>query len=312
MDQAAHPWVLIVDADERVTPALAREIGDLLEKGPSADHYFLRRDNVFLDRVIRHSGWGQDRLVRLLRRGTARYPEQRVHADMHPDGSTPTLEVPLLHYTLRSLPHYLEKLHRYAEWGAQDLAPGRGERAGFVEVALRPAWRFFRMFVLEAGFLDGLQGFVVCALQSYGVFIKWARLWELPEEGLDSAGLPCRRGRGFAPPSRSPPGGSASKGFGGLTQSRRAERRRASRSNFERSASPPHPIRRRIPLVSPPERSAVRGATGLRIRGASGREEALSPSVTSRGRRGCPARRPAILTPSLRGSPGVPGRSRWR
>ena len=178
MDQAAHPWVLIVDADERVTPALAREIGELLEKGPSADHYFLRRDNIFLDRVIRHSGWGQDRLVRLLRRGTARYPEQRVHADMHPDGPTPTLDAPLLHYTLRSLPLYVEKLHRYAEWGAQDLA-AKGRRAGFVEVALRPAWRFFRMFVLEAGFLDGVHGFVVCALQSYGTFLTWARLWEL-------------------------------------------------------------------------------------------------------------------------------------
>ncbi|HJW15112.1 MAG TPA: glycosyltransferase family 2 protein [Thermoanaerobaculia bacterium] len=178
MDQAANPWVLIVDADERVTPRLAREIEDLLEEGPSADHYFLRRDNVFVDRVIRHSGWGQDRLVRLVKRGRARYPEQLVHADMHPDGPTPTLSAPLLHYTFRSLSQYLEKLHRYAEWGAKDLArQGRG--AGLVEVALRPAWRFFRMFVLEAGFLDGLHGFVVCALQAYGVFLKWARLWEL-------------------------------------------------------------------------------------------------------------------------------------
>ena len=194
MDQAAYPWVLIVDADERVTPALAREIADLLEKGPSADHYFLRRDNVFLDRVIRHSGWGQDRLVRLLRRGSARYPEQLVHADMHPEGPTPALAAPLLHYTLRSLPQYLEKLHRYAEWGAQDLAR-KGRRAGFTEVALRPAWRFFRMFVLEAGFLDGLHGFAVCALQSYGVFLKWARLWEL------------RRLEKMDAPSPSPPAG---------------------------------------------------------------------------------------------------------
>lgn len=178
MDQAAHPWVLIVDADERVTPALAREIRDLLETGPSADQYFLRRDNIFLGRVIRHSGWGQDRLVRLLRSGSARYPEQRVHADIHPDGPTPTLDAPLLHHTFRSMPQYLEKLHRYAEWGARDLAQ-EGRSAGLPEIALRPAWRFFRMFVLEAGFLDGLHGFVVCALQSYGVFLKWARLWEI-------------------------------------------------------------------------------------------------------------------------------------
>ncbi len=178
MDQAANPWVLIVDADERVTPVLAREIQDLLERGPSAEHYLLRRDNVFADRVIRHSGWGQDRLVRLIKRGSARYPEQRVHADMHPDGPTPTLDAPLLHYTFRSLPQYLEKLHRYAEWGARDLAQ-KGRRAGLVEVALRPAWRFFRTFVLQAGFLDGLHGFVICVLQSYGAFLKWSRLWEL-------------------------------------------------------------------------------------------------------------------------------------
>ena len=178
MDQAANPWVLIVDADERVTPALAREIEELLEEGPSAEHYFLRRDNVFADKVVRHSGWGQDRLVRLVKRGSARYPEQRVHADMRPDGPTPTLDAPLLHYTFRSMPQYLEKLHRYAEWGARDLAQ-RGRRAGFVEVALRPAWRFFRMFLLQAGFLDGPHGFVISALQSYGVFLKWARLWEL-------------------------------------------------------------------------------------------------------------------------------------
>jgi len=200
MDQAAHPWVLIVDADERVTPALAREIAELLEKGPSADHYRLRRDNVFLDRVIRHSGWGQDRLVRLLRRGSARYPEQLVHADMHPDGPTPTLVAPLLHYTLRSLPQYVEKLHRYAEWGARDLArQGRG--AGMAEVALRPAWRFFRMFVLEAGFLDGLHGFVVCALQSYGVFLKWARVWELRrlEKMGPSPSPPAREREGSSP-----------------------------------------------------------------------------------------------------------------
>jgi hypothetical protein len=134
--------------------------------------------------------------VRLVRRGTARYPEQLVHADMHPDGPTPTLDAPLLHYTSRSLPHSLEKLHRYAEWGARDLAR-QGRRAGFAAVFLRPAWRFVRMFFLEAGFLDGPYGFAVCALQSYGVFLKWARVWELrrlQEMGAVPIPSPPRRG----------------------------------------------------------------------------------------------------------------------
>ena len=177
MERATHPWVLIVDADERVPAELAREIRQLLEKGPGADHYFLRRDNVFLDRVMRHSGWGRDRLVRLVRRGAVRYPEQRVHADMTTSGPAPTLRSPLLHYTFRSFGQYLEKLHRYAEWGAADLYR-KGERAGFAQIALRPAWRFVRMYLLEAGFCDGQHGLVLCGLQAYGVFLKWARLWE--------------------------------------------------------------------------------------------------------------------------------------
>ncbi len=177
MDQTSHPWVLIVDADERVPPELAREIQDLLAAGPPADHYFVRRDNVFLDRVIRHSGWGSDRLVRFIRRGAARYPDRRVHADMETSGPTPTLRTPLLHYTFPSFTAYLEKLHRYALWGAADLFRA-GRRAGAIQVALRPAWRFARTYVVQGGFLDGTHGLVLCALQAYGTFLKWARLWE--------------------------------------------------------------------------------------------------------------------------------------
>jgi glycosyltransferase involved in cell wall biosynthesis len=177
MDQTVHPWILIVDADERVTPGLALEIGELLEQGPKASHYSIRRRNLFLDRLIRHSGWSTDKVVRLIRRGAARYPRRRVHADIQPEGHVPTLENPLLHYTFRSLGQYLEKLHRYAEWGAAD-AYRKQKRAGAVELFLRPMWRFVRMYVFQAGFLDGRHGLVLCMLQAYGVFLKWAKLWE--------------------------------------------------------------------------------------------------------------------------------------
>ena len=177
MDRAEHPWVLIVDADERVTGELAREIRALLDRGPSAEHYSIRRQNIFVDRIIRHSGWSTDKVVRLIRKGSARYPNRRVHADMRPEGPTPTMAAPLLHYTFRSFSQYLEKFHRYAEWGAAE-AFKRGRHPGVAELFCRPAWRFFRMYVLQAGFLDGRHGFVLCALQAYGVFLKWAKVWE--------------------------------------------------------------------------------------------------------------------------------------
>jgi glycosyltransferase involved in cell wall biosynthesis len=177
MDQVTTPWLLIVDADERIPERLAREILSVIEREPTEDHFFIRRENVFIDRVIRHSGWSTDKVVRLIRRGTARYPNRRVHADLAAEGPTPTLLAPMTHYTCRSLPHYSEKLHRYATWGAAD-AFRNGRRAGAFELFVRPLWRFFRMYVVQGGFLDGRHGFVLCSLQSWGVFLKWSRVWE--------------------------------------------------------------------------------------------------------------------------------------
>jgi glycosyltransferase involved in cell wall biosynthesis len=186
MDRVTTPWLFILDADERVTPELSREIVALLERGPEANHYAVRRRNVFLGRLIRHSGWS-DRVVRLLRRGSVRYAKRRVHADLHPQGPTPLLRHPIVHHTARNLEQYLEKQHRYALWGAAD-AFRQGRKAGPVELGLRPAWRFLRTYVIQAGFLDGRHGLVVCALQAYGVFLKWAQVWEWGR--LRSRGLP--------------------------------------------------------------------------------------------------------------------------
>jgi glycosyltransferase involved in cell wall biosynthesis len=177
MDQIETPWILIVDADERVTEPLAREIGAILEAERQANHYFIRRQNFFLGRLIRHSGWSTDKVIRLLRRGAARYPNRRVHADLATNGPTPTLREPMRHHTYRSLDQGLEKLHRYATWAAAD-AFRQGRRAGPSGLFFRPLWRFFRMYVIQAGFLDGRSGLVLCGLQAYGVFLKWARVWE--------------------------------------------------------------------------------------------------------------------------------------
>lgn len=177
MDQVTTPWLLIVDADERVPEPLAKEILALLAAGPEARAYFIRRRNVFLDRVIRHSGWSTDKVVRLMERGAARYPNRRVHADLHPDGATPTLLESMIHYTCRSLGQYLEKIHRYAAWGAAD-AYRAGRRSGAAQILFRPCWRFFRMYVIQAGFLDGRHGLVLCGLQAWSVFLKWAKVWE--------------------------------------------------------------------------------------------------------------------------------------
>ena len=178
LDKIQHDWVLILDADERVTEPLAREILQLLIEGPNAKGYYIRRQNIVLGKAIRHSGWSTDKVIRLFDKAHGRYPNRRVHADLDIEPPTPTLRNPLDHYTYRSVQQYFEKFLNYAEWGA---AQGyrEGKKAGFLEIGGRPSWRFFRTYFLQGGFLDGLHGLVVCGLQAFGVFLKYAWLWEL-------------------------------------------------------------------------------------------------------------------------------------
>jgi glycosyltransferase involved in cell wall biosynthesis len=177
IDRVLHDWVLIVDADERVPERLAREILTVLATRPTAHGFYIRRENVFIDEVIRHSGWSTDKVVRLFRKEKGRYPNRRVHADLEIEGPVPVLRNAFLHYTFRTFEQYFPKFLNYAEWGAAQ-AFRDGREAGVVELVFRPWWRFVRTYFLQAGFLDGMHGFVLCSLQAFGVFLKYARLWE--------------------------------------------------------------------------------------------------------------------------------------
>jgi len=126
IDRVKHDWVLIIDADERVPHALACEILTVLATQPAVAGYYIRRENVFLDRVIRHSGWSTDKVVRLFRRDKGRYPNRRVHADLEIEGPVPVLSNAFLHYTFRTFDQYFPKFLNYAEWGAaQAFRDGR-------------------------------------------------------------------------------------------------------------------------------------------------------------------------------------------
>ncbi len=176
MDQVDSEWILIFDADERCTPALQAEIIALLATNPSEDAYTVKRRVHFLDKVIRFSGWQHDRVVRLVRRGCARYPNRRVHADMITRGPAPVLQSPMEHYMADTLDEYIRRIEKYSFWGASQQWK-EGKQAGFNEVFGRTVWRFLRTYIFQLGFLDGMHGLVFCMLQSYGAYRKWSLLW---------------------------------------------------------------------------------------------------------------------------------------
>jgi glycosyltransferase involved in cell wall biosynthesis len=179
--QAAHPWVLIVDADERVTPELAGEIRGILANPPrELDGYWIGRENYFLGHRIRHCGWNSDAVFRLIRRDVCRYRQVRVHEEIDVDarraGHT---KANLAHYTYWTFDQFFAKHVKYTKLGAED-AWDRGKRTGFYNLALRPTLRFLQLYFLRLGFLDGLAGLQVCMLTAFfNTFVKQARLWEM-------------------------------------------------------------------------------------------------------------------------------------
>ncbi len=177
LDQTRNEWAFILDSDERCTPELQAEIEALLAASPAHGAYTVRRRCFFLGREIRFSGWRNDRVVRLIRRGAARHANARVHPRVVVQGVAPLLESPLEHYMVEDFHEYLKRMVKYGHWGAAQ-AWREGKRASSVaDVLFRPAWRFFRTYVLQLGFLDGGVGIAFCLCQAFATYAKWSLLW---------------------------------------------------------------------------------------------------------------------------------------
>ncbi len=177
IERVKTPWVLVVDADERCTPELAAEIGQLVDKPGNHSAFRVPRRNFFLSKEIRHGGWGSDRPIRLFRK-ELRYNASLVHEHLDVTGQTGELRNALLHYTYVSLDQYFEKFNRYSRWWAEQNH-ARGRRGSAAAVVFKPPARFIGMYLLKGGFLDGAHGLVLACLAAASVMAKYARLWEL-------------------------------------------------------------------------------------------------------------------------------------
>jgi glycosyltransferase involved in cell wall biosynthesis len=178
--QAKHSWILVLDADERVTPRLADEIRLTLANPPSElDGFWIGRENYFMGQRIRHCGWNSDAVFRLFRRDVCRYTNRRVHeAVAVSPGRAGRLVAKLRHYTVWDYDRYLAKMAHYTRLGAMDLHD-RGRKASFAGMFFRVPLRFLQLYIVRLGFLDGLAGLQICMLTAFTGFLKQARLWEI-------------------------------------------------------------------------------------------------------------------------------------
>ena len=184
VEAARHDWVLCLDADERVTPALQTAIESALEIGQNsvstaaAPHaYRFPRCNRFLGRYLKHGEGYPDWSLRLFNRRHARWSDDAVHEKVVSDGKIGTLAGDLLHDSAESLSSYLTKQNRYTSLAA-DMALAAGKRSSLGRVALSPLVRFIKFYFIRQGFRDGLPGFVHIAIGCFNSMIKYAKMLE--------------------------------------------------------------------------------------------------------------------------------------
>ncbi len=180
--KAAWPWLLSLDADERLSPGLRQEILELKAQEPSVSAFSVPRQSFYLGRWIRHSGWFPDRKIRLFRKDRARWEGRFVHESLKVEGEVQSLRGVLQHFTYRNLSDHLRRIDVYSSLGAQKLYADQ-KRCRWHHMALVPFFRFLRTWVWKAGFLDGWAGFVIAVMEAFGVFVRYAKLREIWKRG---------------------------------------------------------------------------------------------------------------------------------
>jgi len=176
--EARFDWVFSLDADERVSEELAREL-ERLKQGeePEAAGFEMPRLTFYLGRWIKHSGWYPDFKLRLYDRKRGRWQGDFVHESIKIDGQVQRLKGDLLHYTVKNSSEHHLRLDRYTSLAAEQMR-AEGKRASALSIAFAPLSAFIRSYIFKLGFLDGIQGFAIARFAAHYAFLKNLKLWE--------------------------------------------------------------------------------------------------------------------------------------
>lgn len=177
VDLAGNDWIFNIDCDERVTPELAREIMNIAGKETSCYAYTVPRRTFIGNKEIRHSGWYPDRTVRLFHRKHARFSPSIVHERVETEGAIGSCAADLLHYSFRNFAEIIDKLNKYATLSAEQMAAA-GKRCSCFDLLLRPPAAFIKIYLIRAGFLDGIEGLGIAVLTATQTFLKYLMLRE--------------------------------------------------------------------------------------------------------------------------------------
>jgi glycosyltransferase involved in cell wall biosynthesis len=176
VDYAENQWVLILDADERVTPELRGEI-EVRIKGGAFSGFYIPRRNFFLGRWIRYSGWWPDNTLRLFRKNVSHMEQREVHEKVCVNGPVGYIKSPIEHYTYSTISDYIRKMDNYSTLSAREMQD-KGVFSAFFSALFSPLVVFFKMYFFRQGFRDGKHGYVLAVLYSLYTFLKYVKVLE--------------------------------------------------------------------------------------------------------------------------------------
>lgn len=179
IDRCREPWILVLDADERIPQATAEVIKAVVTNPGSQDAGFsFPRKNYFQGRWIKHAGWWPDRIIRLFRRESGWMTPTMVHEAVEVNGSVGVLDVPIEHFTESRLSRIIQKIDKYSTLGAEEAFKD-GKRSSTGAAFLRAFLTFFQDYFLRGGIFDGIPGLTLAVTDSINKFFKYAKLNEL-------------------------------------------------------------------------------------------------------------------------------------
>ena len=182
VELASHDWVFIIDPDEVATPKLCAEIRAVLTReGESCAGLELNRVTYHLGQWVRHGDFFPDWKLRVFRRSQSRWIGRNPHGRVEVTGAVRRIDGEMEHYSYVDLADHVARIQDFSTMAAKELLRD-GRRARLADLLLRPPARFLRAYLLKAGFLDGMPGFIIAAASAFYVFLKYAKLWELDRQ----------------------------------------------------------------------------------------------------------------------------------
>lgn len=179
--QAKYKWVIILDADERISNILKEEIINKINHDSKHSGFWIKRDNYFMQKKVFFSGWQGDKVIRLFKRDECRYEKKHVHAEITTRGKIGMLNGKIIHNTFKTKEDYLKKLKRYAKWQAKDYHL-KVNQITYFHTIIKPIIRFFKHYILQLGILDGYIGLTISSYQAKAVRMRYKYLQKYRNE----------------------------------------------------------------------------------------------------------------------------------